>query len=107
MKSSKKTNNPRIITAFRCDNGHAFLYPHSDCPVCRCSVRAAECNGAATLVSHTIVRVSPSGRQLRLGLAEIENGAKTLCIIDDTVDTNTAEIDVYLEDGLYRARSRC
>jgi hypothetical protein len=40
---------------------------------------------AAILLAHTKVRVNPSGKSLALGIAEIDGGAKTLCILDEGV----------------------
>lgn len=106
-KNNSRSGNGEL-TIHRCGEGHAFFYPHGQCPVCGAATHTAARGPAATIISHTIVRVSPSGQAFRLGLAEISCGAKTLCIIDDGVELNaidTGGVLLYLTDGLYHARS--
>jgi uncharacterized OB-fold protein len=108
MSNDEKTKNPRErdarLTIYRCDEGHAFFYSHRDCPVCGKATRETSSPPEAKLISHTVVRVSPTGQQSHLGLAETEGGAKTLCIIDEGVDADRGDVIVYLKGGLYHAR---
>ena len=109
INDENKTNprgNDAKLTIHRCGEGHAFFHPHDQCPVCGGATHTEQVDAAATIISHTTVRVTPGGQQFRLGLAENDSGAKTLCIIDDGVDVDDGDVIVYLEDGLYHATSR-
>jgi uncharacterized OB-fold protein len=105
-ENGKPQEHASQLTAYRCGEGHVFLYPHGDCPVCGTETREANSLPGAKLISQTVVRVSPTGRQFRLGLAETAGGAKTLCIIDDGVSVEEDEVIVYLDDGLYHVKPR-
>jgi len=91
----------------RCGNSHAFFFAFESCPLCGGKLEIFESAPDAELVSHTVVRVSPTGCPFALGLARTENGAQTLCIIEDGVDKNP-EKDVILAErgGLYYAARR-
>ncbi|MEJ2719957.1 MAG: hypothetical protein P8181_02285, partial [bacterium] len=84
--------------------GHAFLYAHSECPVCGRVTSQMESSPLARLLALTTVRVTPTGVPFRLGLAETNEGAKTLCIVDGNVDGD--DVTLYVEEGLYHAGPR-
>ncbi len=96
----------RRLTIYRCSGGHSFLYPHTACPMCGNATREFESSSHARLVTYTTVRVTPTGQQLQLGLAQTEDGAKTLCIIDEDVEGDCVDVTLYLENDLYHARCR-
>ena len=109
INDENKTNPRRAdakLTIHRCGEGHAFFHPHGQCPVCGSATQTEQSGATATIIAHTTVRVTPNGQQFRLGLAENDSGAKTLCIIDDGVDVDDGDVIVYFEDGLYHVRSR-
>ncbi len=93
---------PESLTLYRCENKHAFFYPHSKCPVCRSMLDEITCKPDATLVSYTTVRVSPTGSVFRLGLAKTPNGAKTLCILNEQLE-GVGAVTIVKDDGLYYA----
>ncbi|UCH85333.1 MAG: hypothetical protein JSW50_06495 [Candidatus Latescibacterota bacterium] len=92
------------VTVYQCNGGHAFFYPANSCPICGGVTHKTTADAKATLVSYTTVRVTPSGPRFRLGLAQIECGAKTLCIIDVGVNLENGTGLVYVKDGLYHVR---
>jgi len=98
---------PRPLTLRRCGNSHAFFFAYDSCPVCGGPLEEFASAPEAELVSHTVVRVSPTGSAFALGLARASCGAQTLCIIEDGVD-NAPEKDVIITErgGLYYARGR-
>jgi len=104
-QSENKHEQGAQVTIYQCDSGHGFCYPHGSCPVCSGATHQAEVDAVATVVSHTLVRVTPSGPRFRLGLAELRCGAKTLCIIDDGVDVDNGQAILYFQDGLYHVKS--
>ena len=58
------------ITAWRCDNGHLWLYGHGECPDCGCPLSDTLIGSDARIVTHTVVRVNPTGRPIHLGVAK-------------------------------------
>lgn len=95
------------LTLNRCGGGHVFFFPHATCPACGAPLAPAESPPDAVLVSRTTVRVGPSGAPFVLGLARVECGAQTLCIVDgDPGGEATAEVVIEKRDGLYRAVPR-
>ena len=99
-----ESHQPLIL--FGCDNLHAFFFSHDICPLCGTPLHPIQSSPEAVLISHTIVRVSPTGSPFKLGLARVENGAQTLCIIDDDAESRTRDVTVYKKDGLYHARKK-
>ena len=102
----ERPNRGGRLTIHRCREGHAFLYAHSKCPVCGRVTSRMESSPLARLVALTTVRVTPTGGPFRLGLAETGAGARTLCIVDENVDGDDADVTLYVEEGLYHARPR-
>lgn len=103
--SGKST--PAGLTLYRCGNKHAFFYPHTKCPVCSSKLAEIRRGPDATLVSHTTVRVSPTGSVFRLGLARTPDGAKTLCILGERLDPDRGdEVTIMEDNGLYYAIER-
>lgn len=97
-------SNPPNLTLYRCDRGHAFFYPHDACPICRSALDEITREPHASLVSHTTVRVSPTGAVFRLGLARTPDGAKTLCILDDRMNPDSDDgVIIVQENGLFYA----
>ena len=105
--TSGERNNPGTegrLTLYRCSASHTFFYPHTRCPVCSSDLVEVSREPAATLVSYTTVRVSPTGSAFRLGLARTPDGAKTLCILaDDTDPALGGDVTIVKLDGLYHA----
>jgi uncharacterized OB-fold protein len=95
----------RSLIVYQCATGHAFFYHHDICPTCGNTLRETQTSPDAWLVSSTTIRVNPTGNPLCLGLARVENGAKTLCIIEDQIGDQTPVV-IYVKDGLYHARRR-
>jgi hypothetical protein len=61
----------------------------------------------AELVSHTFVRVSPTGSSFALGLARTASGAQTLCIIEGGIGKDPGrKVVISKRDGLYYAAPR-
>lgn len=92
------------VVLFKCDNSHTFFHRHEVCPVCKAPLESIECPPVATLVTHTTVRIGPNGSPFKLGLARVESGAQTLCIIEgDADEVGVNEVVVYKKDDLYYA----
>ena len=91
------------IAIYVCENGHAFVVEHDTCPDCGASLARRSDAPSARLVTHTVVRVNPSGEPFRLGLAETASGARTLCIVDDDVSGDEGEL--YARDGRFHLRA--
>jgi uncharacterized OB-fold protein len=97
---------PRL-TVHRCENFHAYFHAHESCPICALRLIAVDVPPDALLVSHTVVRVSPSGIPFALGLARLECGAQTLCIIDGEADAAPPRDVVITKRGpLYHAEAK-
>ncbi len=95
------------LTVHRCENSHAFFHPHETCPICARRLIAVDVPPDARLVSHTVVRVSPAGSPFALGLARLECGAQTLCIIDGAADAAPPHEVVITKRGpLYHAEAK-
>ncbi len=91
-----------MLNTYVCELAHAFLVEHDVCPECNGALARRADEPRATLVAHTVVRVNPSGRPFRLGLAITNSGARTLCIIDDGV--RGEEVELYAREGCFHAR---
>ena len=96
-----------LLTLYSCESSHAFFFPHKTCPLCGANLGETESPPDGVLVSHTTVRVSPTGAPFRLGLARVACGAQTLCIIEGEIGTDPGEEVVILKKGgLYYAKPR-
>ncbi len=109
MKSVSQRSDgasPASVKIHRCENSHAFFYPHETCPFCGALTSAADTRPSAILLCHTTVRVSPAGSPFKLGIARVECGAQTLCIVDDDGESEIgpgSEVTLAERDGLYHA----
>ena len=90
------------IEVYTCPNGHAFFVTDDACPKCGEPLETTTAEPIARLISHTTVRVNPTGRPFVLGIAEIDNGAKTLCIVEGELSDLVV---LRKHDGLYHARA--
>lgn len=92
------------IFAWYCRNGHRWLYRHNHCPECGEPLAETSIASGARLVSHTVVRVNPTGRPIHLGIAETVSGATTLCIVTGRIRGNGRDrVRLVLHDGRYHA----
>jgi len=95
---------PAHITAHRCAEGTLYLHPHQACPACGSPLAAVRIPPSARLVTHTVVRVNPSGEPFRLGVAVAAGGATTLCIVEGDVRGHGRDrVTLVLRDGRYHA----
>lgn len=78
----------RFVVAHRCGNGCLWLYAHEDCPDCGGRLSPTRIPSDATVISHTVVRVNPSGAPVQLGVARTTTGATTLCIVHGKIRGN-------------------
>jgi uncharacterized OB-fold protein len=105
--TQRSENTPNQLRIYTCNSGHAFFVAHSHCPTCQCPLTESDVDNEAVLTSQTTVRVTPSGQPFRLGLARIQCGAKTLCLVGpDVPSDDDAPIVLALRDGLYHATRR-
>ena len=103
-KPTTRASSPPNLTLYRCGRGHAFFYAHDVCPICRSALDEITREPHASLVSHTTVRVSPTGSVFRLGLARTPDGAKTLCILDDQTNPDRDDGVIIVQfNGLFYA----
>jgi uncharacterized OB-fold protein len=92
------------IHAYRCRDGTLYLHPHHSCPACGGRLVRVRIDPRARLVSHTTVRVNPSGEPLRLGVAVTDAGAATLCIVEGSLRGHGRDrVRLVLRDGRYHA----
>jgi len=92
------------IIAWFCRNGHLWLYGHQNCPDCGAPLTETSIASDARLVSHTVVRVNPTGRPIHLGVAQTAPGAKTLCIIAGRIRGNGRDrVRLVKRHGRYHA----
>lgn len=91
------------LRIYVCANRHSFFENHDACPACAKPLEASTADPHARLISHTTVRVNPTGEAFVLGVAEIAGGAKTLCIVEDGIDERVV---LYERHRLYYARPR-
>ena len=98
---------PRFMVAHRCGGGCLWIYPHEDCPNCGSRLAPVRIPSDATVVSHTVVRVNPSGAPVHLGVARTTTGAKTLCVIHGEIRGNGRDrVRLVSIDGRYHALAR-
>jgi uncharacterized OB-fold protein len=92
------------IVARRCPEGTLYLHEHGACPVCGGALTPVRIPSRAILVSHTTVRVSPTGEPYRLGVAVAAGGAATLCVVEGRIRGNGRDrVTLELRDGRYHA----
>lgn len=77
----------RRIDALACRGhcGGVYLYDHGSCPRCGGVLSPVRIPAGAVLVSHTTVRVNPTGEPYRIGVAVTPAGASTLCVVEGAV----------------------
>ena len=93
-----------FINARRCPRGCLWLHGYKSCPGCGAATTAVKISARAALISHTVVRVNPSGAPITLGVARARGGAATLCIVEGNVRGNGYErVTLVLKNGRYRA----
>ena len=92
------------LQLYRCGSKHAFFRRYSECPLCGASTSGVREHPRATLISQTTVRMNPGGDPFRLGLAQTDYGARTLCIIETGVSHDENETVMLRRKGeLYYA----
>jgi len=92
------------ISVLECPTGHAYVYAHERCPACEQKLTAVSRAARCVLISHTTVRVNPEGAPVSLGVARLEGGAKTLCILEGEAPDGLDEpVRLYRKDGLFYA----
>jgi len=95
------------LLLYSCPSGHAYFIRHAHCPECRLELAESRQPSTAVIVSQTTVRVNPAGPPFRLGVAKVESGAKTLCVIDETVpDGDLVSVTLERRGDLYHALKR-
>jgi uncharacterized OB-fold protein len=106
-KKTRAGSTTAPVTVHVCGGGHAFFFAHEACPRCQKPLAAREIPAEGVLVSHTTVRVGPTGKPFRLGLARVACGAQTLCILDgQTGEDPGTELVIERRRGLYHASAR-
>ncbi len=94
----------RYIVAHRCRNGCLWLYEHDDCPDCGGRLVPVRIPNVATVISHTVVRVNPSGAPVNLGVARTTTGATTLCILHGKIrGSGRDRVQLVLSEGRFHA----
>jgi uncharacterized OB-fold protein len=97
----------RYIVAHRCGSGCVWLYAHDDCPNCGGRLVPTRIPSDATVISHTVVRVNPSGAPVQLGVARTTTGATTLCVIHGEIRGNGRDrVRLLSIDGRFHAIAR-
>jgi uncharacterized OB-fold protein len=92
------------VDALRCPEGTLYLHDHDRCPSCGGALTRVRIPSTATLVSHTTVRVNPSGEAFGLGVAVTGGGAATLCIVEGNVRGHGRDrVRLVLRDGRFHA----
>jgi len=75
--------------------------------VCGAKIESFGAPPQGALVSHTTVWVNPTGTPFKLGLARVECGAQTLCIVDGEIGSDPDEAIVLVaKGGVYHAIAR-
>jgi uncharacterized OB-fold protein len=83
--STQPTKPNADLVLYGCHSGHVYFVRHALCPKCQLELVENHQPAAAVIVSQTTVRVNPTGTPFRLGVAEVGSGAKTLCVIEESV----------------------
>lgn len=97
----------RHVVAHRCRNGCLWLHAHEECPDCGGRLVLTRILNDAMVVSHTVVRVNPSGTPIHLGVAMTTTGATTLCIIHGAIRGNGRDrVRLVMSDGRFHALAR-
>jgi uncharacterized OB-fold protein len=94
---------PEPIRIYVCKNRHTSFENRDACATCATPLEAFSADPEAALISHTTVRVNPTGEPFVLGMAEIASGAKTLCVVEGEIGERVV---LYRRDGLYYAGPR-
>ena len=95
------------LRIYICEAKHAFFCAHTQCPVCGRPLTQVTHSNEAVLTSQTVVRVTPTGRPFRLGIAKVACGAKTLCLVDLALPRDDyTPVALELRDDLYHAIPR-
>jgi uncharacterized OB-fold protein len=103
---SVRPSEPDLLL-YRCPSGHAYFVKHARCPECDLELAESRQPPAAVIVSQTTVRVNPTGAPFRLGVAEVQSGAKTLCVIRETVpEGDLVSVTLERRGDLYHALER-
>lgn len=98
---------PRYITAYRCVLGCLWLHEHEDCPNCGGRLVPVRTPSEAVVISHTVVRVNPTGSPIHLGVARTASGTTTLCIIHGRIRGNGRDrVQLVMRSGRYHALAR-
>ena len=93
------------LHVFACPNGHAFFIERPECPTCGGPLAGTREPANARLLTHTTVRVNPTGRPFILGLAETRSGARTLCVLD--AEHAVSDVELYVDGDRIGARPAC
>lgn len=97
----------RRVTAYHCPQGRVFLHRHESCPHCRGRLSEFPVRSTAVLVSHTTVHVNPTGHPIRLGVAQVRPGLRTLCVVQGEIRGNGRDrITLVRRDGRFVALAR-
>ena len=100
-------NRNRFVDAWRCPGGHLWMYRHGECPECGKRLIGVAIGSGAKIVSHTVVRVNPTGSPIRLGVAVTSAGAATLCVIDGRIRGNGRDrVTLVTRNGRFHAVTR-
>jgi uncharacterized OB-fold protein len=104
--STDRSSAPALVL-YRCESSHTFFFPHRTCPLCGAPTREIDSPPEGVLISHTTVRVSPTGTSFWLGLARVACGAQTLCIVEGEIGSEPEEkVVIFKRGGLYHAGPR-
>lgn len=83
------------------------MHDHGKCPRCGGALSPARIGSGARIVSHTVVRVNPTGSPIHLGVARTDSGATTLCVIHGDIRGNGRDrVRLVVRDGRYHALAR-
>jgi uncharacterized OB-fold protein len=105
MSENSRENTSNVIL-YRCEKRHPFFHRHDACPHCGLPLVEFAENARAVVISQTRVRVNPTGTPYRLGIAEVECGARTLCLIDgDVPPADGVSVTLARKKNLYHALS--
>ena len=93
------------LVLYACASGHVYFFRHDRCQECQRDLVEHSHEPHAVLVTQTTVRVSPTGSEFRLGIAEVDSRVRTLCIVEKDV-TRREPVGVVLDyrDGIYYAK---
>ncbi len=105
--STQPTKPNADLVLYGCPSGHAYFVRHAQCPECQLELAENRQPAAAVIISQTIVRVNPTGTPFRLGVAEVGSGAKTLCVVEESVPHGDGvSVTLVRRGDLYHALKR-